>query len=389
MNCKYDHKQETVEHDDINHIPKQMSTDVKYVISIDGGGIRSRITYEILKCIEKEYDINIGKKFDLISGVSAGAVLSVLLAYNNINVESTIDCLFEKRILDIIFTKNVKQFNSAEPEDSSNLNRFMNIMSNNVLYPIRSLKKLGKKLGNEKFKLLFDSKYKNRFREIYGYFMNNIDFDFDESDETQSKGLINKKRCMILTYNLTQDTPNMWRNWENFDSSVDVKPKICDLIAATSAAVPYFPPSKIKYNTLIDPTTTDDYHIDGAFVNNNLSFYSWVEAQKLWPNSRIKILNLSSGYRKKDTNYSDVEMNNWGLYNWVTSGNIVDILCNSSSTLDAEYMTKMMGDDFVRITGTTKFDFLKHDDGVLDEMAKTGREWFNENKKSLDIFFDT
>lgn len=61
---------------------------MKLILSLDGGGVRERFTVEVLAHIENSLQIKISQVFDMVVGVSAGAIAAAIIAegsYNDIH----------------------------------------------------------------------------------------------------------------------------------------------------------------------------------------------------------------------------------------------------------------------------------------------------------------
>ena len=54
--------------------------DKKYILALDGGGVRTLSSITFLKLLEKETGIKIHEKFDFFVGTSAGAISCLALA---------------------------------------------------------------------------------------------------------------------------------------------------------------------------------------------------------------------------------------------------------------------------------------------------------------------
>mgnify|MGYP002525790399 CR=1 FL=1 len=60
----------------------------KYLLSLDGGGVREIATITFLSKLEKELDCPLYEKFDYFIGTSAGGITAMALAVQNLNSRS-------------------------------------------------------------------------------------------------------------------------------------------------------------------------------------------------------------------------------------------------------------------------------------------------------------
>jgi len=63
----------------------------KYVLSLDGGGVRGLSSATFLKNLEDELGEPVNKKFDLICGSSTGGILAIALSVLNLPSSSLTD----------------------------------------------------------------------------------------------------------------------------------------------------------------------------------------------------------------------------------------------------------------------------------------------------------
>ena len=57
----------------------------KYILSLDGGGVRALASVAFLSCLEKALKVPIYEKFDFFIGTSAGAVSCLAMAVNKMD----------------------------------------------------------------------------------------------------------------------------------------------------------------------------------------------------------------------------------------------------------------------------------------------------------------
>ena len=209
--------------------------DKKYILSIDGGGVRTLASITFLKLLEKETNIKVHEKFDFFVGTSAGAISCLALA--------------------------VKRFSARELEGmwgTPNLRRIMPTSS------------WDRRLGLLQSKPKYTSAGKRTV--LKNYFGNS----------TLGEAL---KPVAVLSYDIQTRSPVLFKSYVEADKHVS----LIDVGDATSAAPIYYPTAKVG----------DRYLIDGAIVANHPVLHGYAEAKKLFPKSEIRVLSIGTGLSKR------------------------------------------------------------------------------------------
>jgi patatin-like phospholipase/acyl hydrolase len=209
--------------------------DKKYILSIDGGGVRTLASITFLKLLEKETNIKVHEKFDFFVGTSAGAISCLALA--------------------------VKRFSARELEGmwgTPNLRRIMPTSS------------WDRSLGLLQSKPKYTSAGKRTVLKNY----------FGSS--TLGEAL---KPVAVLSYDIQTRSPVLFKSYVEADKHVS----LIDVGDATSAAPIYYPTAKVG----------DRYLIDGAIVANHPVLHGYAEAKKLFPRSEIIVLSIGTGLSKR------------------------------------------------------------------------------------------
>ena len=162
----------------------------KYVLSLDGGGVRGLATSVFLYELEKKIGKPLSSKFDLVVGTSTGGILALIISV--LEIEGP-------RLLEIYSEKNLK------------------------------------KIFTRSFSSLFRTKYngQKKMEVMYDYFGS---LKMSSSDTP----------CSIVTYNLNTRFPEIFSERDHPEVSV------ADIAAATSAAPTYFPAVQIEDNWYVD-----------------------------------------------------------------------------------------------------------------------------------------
>ena len=203
----------------------------KYILSMDGGGVRTLASITFLKRLEIALKTRIADKFDYFIGTSAGAVSCLALA---VNAAKIID------LEDIWAPRNINRTMSNSSWES----------------------KFGLLQGKPKYDNV------GKLFVLKKYFGKSIMMDA-------------KKPVAVTSYDIEKRRPVLIRSYSEADSKI----KIIDAANATSAAPIYFPTAKVE----------DRYLIDGAIVANNPVLHGYAEAIKLFPNTELKVLSVGTG----------------------------------------------------------------------------------------------
>jgi len=183
----------------------------KYILSLDGGGVRGIYTMDILNQISKYLGVPVQDKFDLIVGTSIGGIISSALAVEHLKLP--LDGMFSQKNIETIFDKSIWD----------------------------------KILKYAQFCPIYDGKGKTQILKNY---LGDI-----------TLGDI-QKNLVLTSWNLTQNMPVLFStNNENYK---DIKlVEACD---ATSAAPIYFPPVQIQNDYYIDGGVACNNPIMAAYM---------------------------------------------------------------------------------------------------------------------------
>ncbi len=78
----------------------------KYLLSLDGGGVRAVASVIFLSHLERNLSVNLSEKFDFFIGTSAGAIIAMGLAIRGMDSEDLIDLWSESNLNKIMETSN-------------------------------------------------------------------------------------------------------------------------------------------------------------------------------------------------------------------------------------------------------------------------------------------
>lgn len=316
--------------------PEPRKPEERFILCIDGGGMRGIIPVVLLQNLERAIRANGGKAdlasyFDLVSGTSTGGLISLALT-----CESTI---LHKSLED-----GSNQINLTALLDNYMTMGDKIFQANTSIFGLRQI--VSDKYTSEGIRSL--------------------------SQRWFGTAIIGSAKVptLIMAYDLANGQPQMIRSYaDERDYPVWVAAR------ATSAAPTFFSPCEYAGKLLVD----------GGVVANNPAIYAYFEARKLYPQcTRFHILSFSTGgsYHTMDKDSTK------GLMNWADQ---ISPMFDTAQKRTAEYVLQNLPDvDYVRIdnplsrpvkmdeTNPSTLRFIKHEaennalmyDNTLDSFAK-------------------
>lgn len=271
--------------------------EIRYVLSIDGGGMRGIIPAYILHKMETALKEKFSdprplySHFDLIAGTSTGALIALAMTlptektfFEDKNISEP---LYDK-IVSGTFFKHEKDVFRGEIEHLTNAEEILSIY----------LQK-----GAEIFKS------SHSFKTLFGPIFNDR-YDGKEFDSFLFKMLGDTKlsECRVPTIAISYDTNSSMPYIFSSENSYGFLAR--EAARASSAAPTYFPSAN-----LIDRENNEALSlIDGGIIANNPILLAYREARKLYPNAdEIKIISLSTCAPKHSV---EVQTNTAGAVGW-------------------------------------------------------------------------
>ncbi len=334
----------------------------KYILSIDGGGIKGLAPLYFLLYLEEDLIKTTGKTiyetFDIFSGNSVGSILIGSIVYllgPNSNYKTISD------LIKAIFTDN--NFREIFTINHNPLSKLLLRPKYNSQYKTNLLKKY---LGNTKlidtnkkvmFPLYSVSEQKPKFYKSY---------TFDTIINTDGK----REESYDDISDVMDETPNKIN-----------RVLVRNIIDSSSAAPVYF--SSVNY---MSDDEEERICIDGAVFCNNPTDSILADAIRLYPNDKFVILSVGTGsqtFKKRSK-----ETKKWGLVQWAVSG-ISDVILDSSE-ITADYRTKhfanALGHTYLRIQAP--INIALDDISKIEELKLIGKEWYTTNKDQVLKLFD-
>lgn len=275
---------------------------MKKVLSLDGGGIRGIISASIIAHLEARLQVatndpmaRISDFFDLLSGTSAGGILTALYLLPGSEVSSG--------EINKDMAGNEMQF---RPKYSA-------------AQALEYYEELGPILFNRSFKQLIFSGW-GVFRSRY-----RADALYDFAHKILGDTYISEvaKDCFITSYDLSTRKALLFSKYSVRKYGTMADYKLCDIVRATSAAPSYFPPAQIFARD-----NSPRHLVDGGVYANNPAMCAVVESIKLWPELTLRdywMLSVGTGKVVKPYFYDKTKK--FGYLDWLVP--IIDILMSS------------------------------------------------------------
>jgi patatin-like phospholipase/acyl hydrolase len=302
----------------------------KFILSIAGGGIRGAAVVRLLRELEEFLKFHNGNtlydQFDMYTGASTGALISAGIAYNGMTAGE----------LGALYTYEMSN----------------EIMNKNWIDYIFGLVQTRPK---------YDGVGKRRVIQNIA-----TNTSMDQTD----------KDVLIPLYDVTQQIPVFAKSWDTDASSQS----LTLVLDATTAAPCYFPSVEYK---------KDCWAIDGGVICNNPSMATYIEAKEMYPEEKIVLLSLGTGYGN-DTSLTNLS-SKWGSLEWMAKGDLIGILMDAPLAANLEYTSKLMksqGDVFLHVDGflpnTTTDDTTQENITTLEEFGET---MWEKNKYEIKKIF--
>ena len=246
----------------------------RFILCIDGGGMRGVIPLAVLEHFEKilrdrGIEKNIASCFDLIAGTSTGGLIALSLS-----------CKKESSIEEILNTYK-KSGSTIFPQEQVGL------------FDLGSLRRLiAEKYPSTGIEKVLDSWF---------------------GDKKMADASV---PVMAVSYDLSIGKETLIRSWKEGDFPVKEAGR------ATTAAPTYFSPL-VKGSSIL---------ADGGIIANNPSVYAYYEAKKLYPDcKKFHILSLSTGAKIHTMGSNQIS----GILNWAED--ILPLYSNAQKRL-ADYL---------------------------------------------------
>ncbi|XP_067635747.1 uncharacterized protein [Eurosta solidaginis] len=259
----------------------------KYILSVDGGGIRGIIPAMILAEIEKRAKKPISQIFDLVAGTSTGGIVVAGL------------CKKDRR---------------GNPQYSAN-----------------DLVELYKEDGPHIFKSSFFRRKILSWFSGTQYPYENIEFILEKyfGDDILKNTLNN---VLIPSYDIHNNCPFFFKSWKEDRNFIKLK----DALRATTAAPTYFEPKHLNVKQ------EKRVLVDGGVFAHNPAACAYANSKQLFPNAQIVLLSIGTGRLSNPIKHEEL-----GKIGWVKT--LLNVMFASSLDVVNYQLDKIMDDRYIRI----------------------------------------
>jgi predicted acylesterase/phospholipase RssA len=337
----------------------------RYILSCDGGGAKGMFQALILSKL-KEYGI----KFDLIIGVSIGAMNGILYAQDTYNNK------------DVFSRENIRKFMAPYKAFPLWLEimviiiivMILKFLLNWTIAPVILLVLVLYVFlrYNTCYRSSITTKTIERIQSCPVYSYKGRHTAITTFLNTKTLGEL-KTKTAIISYNVNTLEPVIFRSWE------DVNTPVYDVAMSTSAAPIYYPPYKYL----------DQWYVDGAVAINNPSLLGFMMGIKLFPGDDICVFSIGAG-GKPDLRIKEGEnLFQWGGNQWISRG-LVSLLVASQGQIEELVLKRYIKNKYIRLENNnlSTFELSDTSDKLFDTIERDAEQIWTENKQKILAFFD-
>ncbi len=301
---------------------------IKYILSVDGGGIRGIIPAIILAEIEKRTRKRVAEIFDLIAGTSTGGIVVAGLC---------------------------KKDEQGNPQYSAN-----------------DLVELYQEYGAYIFKSSFFRRSILSWINCAQYPHKNIEFILDKyfGDDTLQNTLSN---VLLTSYDIHNNRPFFFKSWREDRNFIRLK----DALRATTAAPTYFIPKHLKIDQI------DRVLVDGGGFANNPAACAYASSKRLFPNDDIILLSIGTGR----TDRSITNSRRFGKIGWIKP--LLNVMFASSLDAVNYQLDQVIADKYIRIQSQLKIASPDMDNITsknIKSLQQEAKAMIEDNQEVIDRF---
>ncbi|QTG98245.1 patatin-like phospholipase family protein [Wolbachia endosymbiont of Rhagoletis indifferens] len=299
----------------------------KYILSVDGGGIRGIIPAIILAEIEKRARKPIAEIFDLMAGTSTGGIVVAGL------------CKKDK------------------PQYSAN-----------------DLVEFYQEYGSYIFKSSFLRRSIFSWFNCAQYSHKNIEFVLDKyfGDDTLQNTLSN---VLLTSYDIHNNHPFFFKSWKEDRNFIKLK----DALRATTSAPTYFAPKYLKINH------KETVLVDGGVFANNPAACAYASGKRLFPNDDILLLSIGTGRTDRSIEYANSKR--FGKIGWIKP--LLHVMFASSLDSVNYQLDQVIGDKYIRIQSQLKIASPDMDNITsknIKSLQQEASKMIEDNQKVIEKF---
>ncbi|WP_353279796.1 patatin-like phospholipase family protein [Wolbachia endosymbiont (group B) of Xanthorhoe designata] len=297
----------------------------KYILSVDGGGIRGIIPAIILAEIESRTKKPISQIFDLMAGTSTGGIIVAGLC-----------------------------------------------KSNKLQYSANDLVEFYQEYGSYIFKSSFFRRSILSWFNCAQYPHKNIEFVLDKyfGDDTLQSTLNN---VLIASYDIHNNCPFFFKSWK--EGNIKLK----DALRAATAAPTYFIPKHLKIDQI------DRVLVDGGIFANNPAACAYASGKRLFPNDDIVLLSIGTGRTDRSIKYANSRK--FGKIGWIKP--LLNVMFASGLDCVNYQMNQVIGNRYVRIQSQLKIASPDMDNITSKNIRSLQQEanaMIEDNQKVIEKF---
>ncbi|WP_353271610.1 patatin-like phospholipase family protein [Wolbachia endosymbiont (group A) of Rhorus exstirpatorius] len=301
---------------------------IKYILSVDGGGIRGIIPAIILAEIEQRTRKPIAEIFDLMAGTSTGGIVVAGLC---------------------------KKDQQGNPQYSAN-----------------DLVELYQEYGAYIFKSSFFRRSILSWINCAQYPHKNIEFILDKyfGDDTLQNTLSN---VLLTSYDIHNNRPFFFKSWREDRNFIRLK----DALRATTAAPTYFIPKHLKIDQI------DRVLVDGGVFANNPAACAYASSKRLFPNDDILLLSIGTGR----TDRSITNSRRFGKIGWIKP--LLNVMFASSLDAVNYQLDQVIADKYIRIQSQLKIASPDMDNITsknIKSLQQEAKAMIEDNQEVIDRF---
>lgn len=301
----------------------------KYILSVDGGGIRGIIPALILAEIEHRTRKPISQIFDLMAGTSTGGIVVAGLCKkdntgkNQYSAEDLVG--FYQEYGPYIFK-------------SSFLRKAITWLN-------------GAEYSNKNIELVLDK-----------YFSNTTLADVSNN-------------LLLTSYDIHNNCPFFFKSWKEDRKFLKLK----DALRATTAAPTYFAPKLLKINQI------NRVLVDGGVFANNPAACAYANSRKLFPYDDIVLLSIGTGRLSSSIKY--VNSKRFGKITWIKP--LLNIMFASSLDIVNYQLDNIIDDKYLRVQSQLRIASPEMDNTTSENikcLKKEAQMMIEYNQKAIDNF---
>lgn len=262
------------------------------VLSIDGGGIRGLIPALVLRHLEDDTGEPVADLFDLIVGTSAGGLIALGLTVPEDTGGDSRPRYSAQEILNLFRERGADIFSR------SRLDRVTSVVLQEEKYPHDGLVEV-----------------------LTDYFGNQPVGDVVTD-------------AMVSAYDIQNREPFFFMSWRSPDETVPMR----RAARATTAAPTYFEPAKVALGDRVRVL------VDGGLFANNPGVSGYAEAEKRFPEEKIRVVSIGTGSSSRPISYDDAR--DWGKFGWGL--HLFDLVFDGNSDAADYQLRHVLGDRFER-----------------------------------------